>query len=371
MLRWRQPDYDPERQLGGVLYLFIRGMAGPDTPRVDGVPCGVFSWRPPAALVVDLSDLLDGRAADEHVGRDAPAAAIPVATVPTGLLADVQRRRGARPRRRAHRPRPSAGSAGDSDETVALALALAVRALRNGSVCIDLTAVADDVFEAAEEGVEACRAALAGPGGLAGPLRGRARWSPTGPRARRPAAAAGRTACCTWSATGSRRSRSAGNCSATRRAARPPVDQARLPGALDRLFTGDGSGARRGGPAAAGRGGVCPAAGSRCWPAGPGTGKTTTVARVLALLGDQPGPPPRIALAAPTGKAAARLGEAIRAGRGRAGRPRTGNGSATSARPPCTGCWAGARTVAAGSGTTPITSCRTTSWWSTRCRWCR
>ena len=45
---------------------------------------------------------------------------------------------------------------------------------------------------------------------------------------------------------------------------------------------------------------------------GPGTGKTTTVARLLALLTDQPGPPPRIALAAPTGKAAARLAEAVR-----------------------------------------------------------
>ena len=58
-LRWRQPAYDPATHLGGVLYLFLRGMAGPDTPVVDGVPCGVFSWRPPAALVVDLSDLLD------------------------------------------------------------------------------------------------------------------------------------------------------------------------------------------------------------------------------------------------------------------------------------------------------------------------
>ena len=44
-LRWRQPGYDPERHLGGVLYLFVRGMAGPDTPRSTGVPCGVFSWR--------------------------------------------------------------------------------------------------------------------------------------------------------------------------------------------------------------------------------------------------------------------------------------------------------------------------------------
>jgi exodeoxyribonuclease V alpha subunit len=48
---------------------------------------------------------------------------------------------------------------------------------------------------------------------------------------------------------------------------------------------------------------------------GPGTGKTTTVARILALLGDQAAaagaPPPLVALAAPTGKAAARLGEAV------------------------------------------------------------
>jgi exodeoxyribonuclease V beta subunit len=59
-LRWRQPGYDPERHLGGVLYLYLRGMCGPDTPLVDGEPCGIFSWRPPVALVEELSDLLDG-----------------------------------------------------------------------------------------------------------------------------------------------------------------------------------------------------------------------------------------------------------------------------------------------------------------------
>ncbi len=58
-LRWRQPGYDPAAHLGGVLYLFVRGMAGPSTPLVDGVPCGVFGWRPPPALITDLSDLLD------------------------------------------------------------------------------------------------------------------------------------------------------------------------------------------------------------------------------------------------------------------------------------------------------------------------
>ena len=48
---------------------------------------------------------------------------------------------------------------------------------------------------------------------------------------------------------------------------------------------------------------------------GPGTGKTTTVARILALLEEQAVtagvPPPLVALAAPTGKAAARLEEAV------------------------------------------------------------
>jgi exodeoxyribonuclease V beta subunit len=63
-LRWRVPAYDPAVHLGGVLYLFVRGMCGADTPVIDGQPCGVFSWQPPFGLVVALSDLLDsGRAA--------------------------------------------------------------------------------------------------------------------------------------------------------------------------------------------------------------------------------------------------------------------------------------------------------------------
>jgi exodeoxyribonuclease V beta subunit len=61
MLRWRQPGYDPHRHLGGALYLFLRGMTGPATPEVGGQPCGVAAWAPPAQLVVDLSDLLDGQ----------------------------------------------------------------------------------------------------------------------------------------------------------------------------------------------------------------------------------------------------------------------------------------------------------------------
>jgi exodeoxyribonuclease V beta subunit len=54
-LRWRLPGYDPDRHLAGVLYLFVRGMAG-DPER------GVFAWRPPGRLVVALSEVL-GRGA--------------------------------------------------------------------------------------------------------------------------------------------------------------------------------------------------------------------------------------------------------------------------------------------------------------------
>ncbi|WP_375502556.1 UvrD-helicase domain-containing protein [uncultured Jatrophihabitans sp.] len=57
-LRWRLADYDPERHLGGVLYLFLRGMCGPSVLASDGTVPGVFAWRPPAALVVALSDAL-------------------------------------------------------------------------------------------------------------------------------------------------------------------------------------------------------------------------------------------------------------------------------------------------------------------------
>jgi exodeoxyribonuclease V beta subunit len=59
-LRWRQPGYDPAAHLGGVLYLFLRGMCGPQTPTTDGIPYGVFSWHPPHTLITELSDLLDG-----------------------------------------------------------------------------------------------------------------------------------------------------------------------------------------------------------------------------------------------------------------------------------------------------------------------
>ncbi|WP_426194049.1 exodeoxyribonuclease V subunit alpha [Massilia sp. DWR3-1-1] len=98
---------------------------------------------------------------------------------------------------------------------------------------------------------------------------------------------------------------------------RRPVDSATVNGSLARLFDGDGAsaGAVDDGPdwqrlacAIAVRGDVAIITG------GPGTGKTYTVARLLALLlaGAEAGAAPlRIALAAPTGKAAARLKQSI------------------------------------------------------------
>lgn len=58
-LRWRQPGYRPSDHLGGVLYLFVRGMCGATAPPVGGQPTGVFGWQPPASMVAALSDLLD------------------------------------------------------------------------------------------------------------------------------------------------------------------------------------------------------------------------------------------------------------------------------------------------------------------------
>jgi exodeoxyribonuclease V alpha subunit len=113
----------------------------------------------------------------------------------------------------------------------------------------------------------------------------------------------------------------------------PSVDEGLLAAGLERLFAGEADGLQARAAAAAVRRRLAVVAG------GPGTGKTTTVARIVALLAEQTaaglaahsaaglaeqtaedlteqsaaGRPPLIALAAPTGKAAARLQEAVHA----------------------------------------------------------
>lgn len=103
---------------------------------------------------------------------------------------------------------------------------------------------------------------------------------------------------------------------AERAGGHPLVDPDTVRRELDRLFPGTG------GPGAAqDRQRVAAAVAATCWTTvvagGPGTGKTHTIARILALLSAHqravPGAAPlRMALAAPTGKAAARLQESVR-----------------------------------------------------------
>jgi exodeoxyribonuclease V alpha subunit len=196
---------------------------------------------------------------------------------------------------------------GESAEEVLLAAALAVRAVRLGSVCVDLAAVSRTVLGEGDELVDvsalpwpdpaswltACRTSPLvadgpdGPGGrplrlVDGLLYLERYWG---------------------------EEESVRRSLAERGAAAPPdVDLARLRAGLDRLFATPGSERQRLAAAVSVLRRVTVLAG------GPGTGKTTTVAGVLTLLHEQPGPPPRVALAAPTGKAAARLQEAVSAG---------------------------------------------------------
>ncbi|HEX5193141.1 MAG TPA: UvrD-helicase domain-containing protein [Solirubrobacteraceae bacterium] len=61
-LRWRLPDYDPDTNLAGIAYLFVRGMTGGGWDCInDDEGSGVFAWRPPAGFVQTLSDVLDGQ----------------------------------------------------------------------------------------------------------------------------------------------------------------------------------------------------------------------------------------------------------------------------------------------------------------------
>jgi len=57
-LRWRLPDYRPAVHLGGIAYLFLRGMVGESTPAHDGQPYGVFTWNPPVETVQALDRLI-------------------------------------------------------------------------------------------------------------------------------------------------------------------------------------------------------------------------------------------------------------------------------------------------------------------------
>lgn len=203
----------------------------------------------------------------------------------------------------------------EPDQSVVLALALAVRAVRRGSVCLDLRGALTIPAEAPDDDTGEDQPQPAAPD----TSRVADRW-PTDPAA--------------WL----RAVESSALCRSgvlrvqfglvyldryhqeEQRVARllrervdetaPQVDAAALEASLGRLFAAESFAEQR---AAADRA-------ARQWTTvltgGPGTGKTSTVARLLVLLDEQweragHTRPMRVALAAPTGKAAARLKESV------------------------------------------------------------
>ncbi|HET6625952.1 MAG TPA: exodeoxyribonuclease V subunit alpha [Nocardioidaceae bacterium] len=180
--------------------------------------------------------------------------------------------------------------AGEDDEQVLLAVALATRAVRHGSVCLDLATVADVAPELPWPAYDSWAAAVAAsPLGAAGVLRWEfgllyldRYWHQE-------------VQVCT-------------DLLARLRIPPPVVDQTVLGAGVTRVFGGASYGEQRSASTRAATSWTTVLTG------GPGTGKTTTVAGLLALLAEQAsltGDTLRIALTAPTGKAAARLQEAV------------------------------------------------------------
>jgi exodeoxyribonuclease V alpha subunit len=212
--------------------------------------------------------------------------------------------------------RLAARSGDTADEAVLLAAALAVRAVRLGHVYVDLATVAGTAAPEDEE-VDVDLTGLPWPDpaswpdrvagsrltavGADGPPDRPLRLIHAGPARR------------LYLDRYWRHERTVAGDLLRRSAGEPPaLDAAELAGGLRRLFPDDGGDdLQRRAAATAVQRRLAVVAG------GPGTGKTTTVARILALLNEQAAAlgqaPPRVALAAPTGKAAARLAEAVHA----------------------------------------------------------
>ena len=198
-----------------------------------------------------------------------------------------------------HVARRLAELAGEEDEAVTLAAALAVRGPRLGHVYVDVATIRDTVTVDAEEPVDLSALPWPDPGDWlarleASPLVavGEEAGEP------RPLRLVGRSLYLDRYWREERQVAADLLALAGQTPAAPDEDL--LAGGLARLF--DDGGQRRAAETAVRRRFAVVAG-------GPGTGKTTTVARILALLFEQGDP--LVALAAPTGKAAARLIEAV------------------------------------------------------------
>jgi exodeoxyribonuclease V alpha subunit len=199
-----------------------------------------------------------------------------------------------------HVARRLARLAGEEDEAVVLAAAFAVRAPRLGHVFADLARVHETATVDADDPVDLSALPWPDPAAWVERVAGSALAGPD-----RPLRLSGSALYL------DRYWREEEQVARDLRALAEevPHDAAVLDAGIERLFGGDDDELPRRAAAAAVRRRLAVIAG------GPGTGKTTTVARVVALLEEQAAaagaPPPLVALAAPTGKAAARLQEAV------------------------------------------------------------
>jgi exodeoxyribonuclease V alpha subunit len=196
-----------------------------------------------------------------------------------------------------HVARRLAAMCGERDEAVQLATALTVRSTRLGSVVLDLATAAETISPDTEDGVTA---------EVTVPLAWPDRWverCAASPLIGGPLRRVGSQLWLTryWDQEERVATELLDRCAA----APTDLDLGVLGTGMQRLFPLAADADQR--QAAA----VCALSRVSVLAGGPGTGKTTTVARLLALLREQH-PTWRVALAAPTGKAAARLEEAVR-----------------------------------------------------------
>ena len=182
---------------------------------------------------------------------------------------------------------------GERDEQVLLAAALAVSALRGGSVCVVLSELDGPglPWPSLEEWHAALRRSPLVADGPDGPADRPLRWVDGRVYLDR-----------YW-----RDEQAVRTAIASRLATPADCDEAALASAMTRLFPLDADAAQRDALQTAATSHLTVLTG------GPGTGKTTTVARLVAALQSAAGPGLRVALAAPTGKAAARLQESVNA----------------------------------------------------------
>jgi exodeoxyribonuclease V alpha subunit len=197
---------------------------------------------------------------------------------------------------------------GDTDEALRLAAALAVRGPRLGHVFVDLRTIRQTASVESDEPVDLSLLPWPEPREWISTV-GSSELVAMGEDDRRPARPLRLLGSRLYLDRYWREERSVASDLGALAAGADGVTESGLVDGLARLFPTDADQRQRDAAAAAVRRRFAVVAG------GPGTGKTTTVARIVALLAEQAAArgerAPLVALAAPTGKAAARLQEAV------------------------------------------------------------